>query len=274
MPRLITDIERVFGWSARDLSSDVELVPDVTPRLAASFKKPVNTTDEATTAYVVYAHYLALNASGLTDSKFVPPPSDWKEMRNRLMGRGGVSLRTVLEEAWDLGIAVLPLQDRIAIHGAFWNFSDRAAIVIKQGMRTSSRWTYDLLHEIYHAATESEGIVEDDGVDPQAELDANQYAADVLLDGRSEELIEQIVDEANGQIPMLKAATRLIAEKESVSTGALANALAWRLSLQNENWWGTASALQAGEDDPWEVCRDVLLSAPTFRVWQSRIGDS
>ena len=236
--RLIDDVERVFGWSPSDLKSDHSLNPDVTPQLAASFKKPVNSNDESATAYVVYAHYLALQLASLTPGRFDAPPSDWKEMRCLLEARGEISLRTVSNYAWDIGIAVVPLQDRISIHGAFWNFGDRAAIVMKQGMRTSSRWLFDLLHELYHAATDPEGVVEDGDLDADAEINANQFAADVLLDGRAEELIEQAVREAGGQIPRLKRAAQSVAASAGVPVGVLANTLSWRLALQGEEWWG------------------------------------
>lgn len=105
-----------------------------------------------------------------------------------LLETGGVHLRSVVNHAWDHGIAVLPLQDRINIHGAFWNFGDRAAIVIKQGMCTTSRWLIDLLHELYHAATEPDGIVDAESTNNEnVEELANEYAADVVLDGRSEQ---------------------------------------------------------------------------------------
>ena len=97
-----------------------------------------------------------------------------------------MNLRSAVNYAWDLGIAVVPLQDRISIYGAFWNFGDRAAIIVKQGMRTTSRWLVDLLHELYHAATEPDGVVEfgeASSMNGVEEL-ANDYAAAVALGGR------------------------------------------------------------------------------------------
>jgi hypothetical protein len=44
-----------------------------------------------------------------------------------------------------------------------------------------------------------------------------------------------------------------------VSVGALANYLAFRLSWQGVNWWGTAANLQAADTDPWAIARDVFV---------------
>ena len=267
--RLIQDVQRVFKFSASDLRSSEPLEPDVLPHLAATYKKPVNAKDESAQVYVLYAHYLAMQVSGLVSRPFERPSSDWRDTRNTLLESGGVNLRNAVNYAWDLGIAVVPLQDRINIHGAFWNFGDRAAIVIKQGMRTTSRWLVDFLHELYHAATESDGVVESESViDEDVEELANEYAADVALGGRSEELFDAAVKEADGNMRYLKRAVQVVAEKEKVPLGVFANALAWRL-MPEHNWWGAAANLQVGEDDPWEIVRDVMLE----RVDLSRLPE-
>ena len=256
---LVQDVQRVFKFSTAELRSTDPLTPDLEPHLAATYKKPVNANDEAARAYVVYAHYLAMQVSGLVTQPFVPPSSEWGDTRAALMKTGGVNLRSVVDYAWDRGIAVVPLQDRINIHGAFWNFGDRAAIVIKQGMRTTSRWLVDLLHELYHAATEPNGIVDSASpVDEGVEELANEYAADVALGGRSEELFEAAVKEAKGNMSFLKRSVQVVAAREDVPLGVFANALAWRL-MPEHNWWGVAANLQVGEGDPWEIVRDVML---------------
>ena len=49
-----------------------------------------------------------------------------------------------------------------------------------------------------------------------------------------------------------------VAEREGVSAASLANYIAFRLSLQGQNWWGTANNLQP-EGDPWTITRDAFL---------------
>jgi hypothetical protein len=39
----------------------------------------------------------------------------------------------------------------------------------------------------------------------------------------------------------------------------LANYLAYRLSLQDINWWGAATNLQPMDANPWAVARNLLL---------------
>ena len=267
--RLIDDVGRVFGWSSRELRSSEPLVLSVDHRIAASFKKPKNVNDNASLAYVIYANYLALQVAGLVESEFRRPPSNWMELRDQLLGNGGLSLRGVVHYSWDMGIAVIPLQDSIAIHGAYWNLGDRAAIVLKQGMRTTSRWLVDLIHELYHAATEDSGVIESaSDIDDDVENLANRFAIDVALGGRSEELIQSAVNDANGNIAFLKRSVQSIAYKEDVPVGLLANAMAWRLAPQHD-WWSVAANLQRNEEDPWEICRDILLE----RVDLGRLPD-
>ena len=267
--QLMDDVERVFGWSEAELRSSGPLVLRTEPQLAASFKKPGNANDEIARAYVIYAHYIALHVAGLVEIPFRLPPTNWIELRDELVAAGGLTLRDAASYAWDLGIAVIPLQDPIAIHGAFWNLGDRAAIILKQGMRTSSRWLIDLLHELYHAATEAEGVVDGvTGLDEDTEALANSFAADIALNGRAEELVQMAVEEANGNMLYLKRSVQTVAERESVPVGILANVMAWRLTPEHD-WWGTAVNLQKGEDDPWEVCRDVMLE----RVDLSRLPE-
>ena len=165
---------------------------------------------------------------------------------------------------WDFGIPVVPLADTGTFHAAVWRAHDREVIVLKQGARRSSRWAFDLLHEIGHII---EGIDGSDGgvidadessTDPSEEA-ANSFVGDVLLDGRAEELVQLCVNQAQGSVERLKSAVPRVASSQNVDTSALANYLAFRLSMQDINWWGTATNLQTIDVDPWSVCRDVLI---------------
>ena len=103
--RLVSDIERIFGWSARDLRSGARLELDMTPELAASFKKPVNAPDRTVRAYVVYAHYIALQVASLVNEPLRPPPREWEQLREQLSSYGELTFRNVLSYTWDRGIA-------------------------------------------------------------------------------------------------------------------------------------------------------------------------
>jgi len=62
----------------------------------------------------------------------------------------------------------------------------------------------------------------------------------------------------------LKAVVPKIADQENVSVDALANYMAFRLSLQGENWWGAANNLQVSSTVPWQTARDFLLERANF----------
>ena len=265
--QFLSDLRRIYGWSLKQLRSEEDLEPDVLPQLAASFKLPANRAERSVTAYAVYAHYISKQIASAIDVDFRPPPSDWSSFRSLIAGYGELTLRNLATFAWDSGIAVIPLQDHVAMHGAFWRFENSAAIVIKQGMRTTSRWLFDLLHELYHAATEEVGVIDaaDSGAS-DSEAMANQFAAEVLLRGASEKLVARAVERAQGELRFLKRSAQEVAAEADVPVGVFANALAWRLAPRHD-WWGVAANLQKGEPDPWEIVRDVLLeNAPLERL--------
>ncbi len=147
-------------------------------------------------------------------------------------------------------------------------------IVLKQQTMSMARWLHDLLHELFHTAQEPEmkgrTIVEAaetsaERRDSDEEWDATQFAADIVLNGRAEELAKTCVSAtkthagASGSVERLKSIVPAVASSKGVPADALANYLAFRLSLQNINWWGVAQNLQPTNENPWGIARDVLL---------------
>jgi cytidylate kinase len=92
------------------------------------------------------------------------------------------------------------------------------------------------------------------------EQEATKFAGDVVLEGRAEDLAEKCVEAAKGSVERLKSAVPQVAKRAGVSVEALANYMAFRLSLQGINWWGAATNLQ--EDGVSALCspRDLLLT--------------
>jgi transcriptional regulator with XRE-family HTH domain len=264
---LASRVGRVFGMDASSLLSGERIESDHHVLAAASFKMPKGTTSDRVAAYTVYAHYVALVALQATES--IPRaevPSDPVEFRALWQKREpGNSFESLLRFVWGLGIPVVPLADAGGFHAAVWKSHGREVIVLKQGARRSSRWAFDLLHEIGHILSGLDGanggvIDGDDMSIDEGEQEANQFAGDVLLDGRAEALVQRCVDEAKGSVERLKGVVPRVASSEHVDTSALANYLAFRLSLTNSiNWWGAATNLQSADDDPWSMCRDVLI---------------
>ncbi|MGH2749405.1 MAG: helix-turn-helix domain-containing protein [Actinomycetota bacterium] len=265
-----TVLSRIFGWSPPDLLRG-RVLP-LSPAIAgqARFKLAARAQQGRMVAYVTYAHYLAtLVAHAAHDLPRHPIPDEWKEVRNAIVhGYGEVSFRTALLYAWDLGIAVLPLRDPGVFDAACWRIEGRNVIVLKQRVTSQSRWLFDLLHELRHAAADpvdpelavidfEESLIE--RRDLPEEHEAHTFAGDVILDGRAEELTQLCVTQAAGSVERLKAAAQEVAANEDVPVDGLANYLAFRLSLQGINWWGAAMNLQTRGSSPITVATDEFL---------------
>jgi len=275
--KLGSTVSRIFGWTTEQIFGAQPLSP---PRFAAAearFKRPAGRLQHATTLYAAYANYLAvLVLKGSKSLRKATVPTDALAFRGAVEETyGELTLRAVLNFAWDLGTPVLPLHDRGTFHGACWRYEGRNVIVLKQNSPHESRWLFDLIHELRHTGEEPDAptleIIEDDETsdarrNSQSEIRASQFAGDVMLDGRAEELAQASVTAADGSVERLKAAVPKIAKQASVSVGALANYMAFRLSWQGINWWGAASNLQRGGEDPWTITRDVFFERFPFDV--------
>jgi transcriptional regulator with XRE-family HTH domain len=269
-------LERIFGWNRDSLLGPKPLA---VPRFAAAearFKMPARRNQASTGLYAAYANYLAVvTLKGMRDLPKKDIPVDAAKMRHAILkGRGSLDFSSVLHFAWDLGVPVLPLKDPGVFHGACWRYEGRNVVVLKQISRYESRWQFDLLHELFHAGQRPEHdsmeIIEaDENSVERRESDeegaASQFAGDVNLDGKAEELAQVSVATAGKSVERLKGVVPKVAEKYGVSVGALANYLAVRLSWQGINWWGAASNLQSKDNDPWKIARDVFVERFPFK---------
>ena len=262
---------RIYGWSPAALFGGEALQMTSGASAHARFKLPARIRKAGIGAYVIYAHYLALLVLEATvDLDRRPLPSDPKEVRREILEQyGALTFETTLRYVWSLGIPVLPLNDAGGFYGACWRVKGRNVIVLRQRTRSAARWLHDLLHEYFHAAhdpdLEEHPVVEESEMSEARrkspdEVQASRFAGDVMLAGKAEELAEKCVKAANGSVERLKAAVPKVATVAGVSVDALANYMAFRLSLQGINWWGAARNLQ--EDGVNVLCtpRDLLLS--------------
>lgn len=263
-------LNRIFGWAPAVLFGDSPLTVQGAALTGARFKLPQNAASRTTEAYATYAHYVAgLMLRATPALRMASIPADAGEARDAIRAvRGELSFDSALDFVWSLGVCVLPLADPGAFHGATWRIDGRNIIVLKQGARLESRWLHDLLHELRHAAEEPEAqelafidydALSKDGVSSASETAASMFAGDVMLNGRAEELAQMCASEASGSIERLKATVPRVAKREGVSTAALANYMAFRLSLDGKSWWGVAQNLQTGGADPWKTARDRAL---------------
>jgi transcriptional regulator with XRE-family HTH domain len=242
---------------------------------ATKFKVPAGANEQRLTAYTFYAHYIALlllEATAHLPTK--PIPTGPKAVRAAIMDRyGNTDFGSVLRFIWDHGVPVLPLDDPGAFHGACWRANGRNVIALKRRTRLFSRWVQLALHEFFHAGEEPDrpdfSVVEETDTpdlrrESREEKRANRFAAEVVLDGRANELAQKCMTDAGGRVEWLKGVVPRVAEEAGVPTDGLAEYVAYRLTEQGLNWWGTATNLQDGRGNPWRVARDVALEHVDF----------
>ena len=263
-------VSRIYGWTPAVLFGDDRLDVAVAAAASGRFKLPARVREGQMAAYVVYAHYLGLLV--LDATKHIHPrslPQDAAAVRREIMNQyGELSFEATLKYVWSLGIPVLPLNDPGNFHGACWRVGGRNVIVLKQRTHSIARWLHDLLHEYFHAANkpdlEEHPIIEESEMAPsrresEEELAASQFAGDVMLAGRAEELAEECVKSARGSVEKLKSAVVRVAKHNNVAVDVLANYMAFRLSLQGINWWGAANNLQPDGTPTLRTPREVFL---------------
>ncbi len=268
-------LRHVFHWDAQTLRGNHPLDIATEGVATARFKIPGGAHGRRLHAYIAYAHYLGMVVASACDR--LPKTEltlDARELREALATRdGNFGLSAVLHFFWDHGVAVLPLSDSGAFHGACWRIGGRNVVVIKHRSRYLARWVFDLLHEWHHAGQSPQennhSWIEDSELtstrrtSPEEQA-ASKFAGNVVLDGRAEALVTQCVAAAKGRIPMLKSVVPNIAKQAGIDVDHLANYLGWRLSLQGENWWGTANNLQTQIGDPFTIARDVFYERFDF----------
>jgi hypothetical protein len=257
-------MELLLGMGSRDLTAGEAAL--ATSQLR--FKLPASANQTKTRAYSHYVEALCGIAAKTLVASTSELPIRWQEMRKLLFPDGTVNLRAALNSTWKAGIAVVPLTDPIAFHGACWREGGRTVAVLKQGSKEEARWLLDLVHELYHAASEPLGhdfaIVEEDETSDARrasveERRAQRFAAEVVTNGRTQELTDRIAHLAANDGPRLNSATRAVAEETGLPVGVLANLLAHRLSESGINWWPVAANLQPLGGEPWKTVRACLF---------------
>jgi transcriptional regulator with XRE-family HTH domain len=237
----------------------------------ARFKVPAGANERQVKAYTLYAHHLALlTLQATVDLPKKPIPIDPGQVRHHIKSAyGSISFENALRYVWGLGIPVLPLGDKGTFHGACFRENGRNMIVLKQRTRSAARLLHILIHEYRHAGHNSEQLQRDvieasetsrERRESREEQICSQFAGEIALDGRAEELVDMCVKESNGKVQLLTSIVPKIATREKVSVGSLANYMAYRL-WQDEvaNWWGAAENLQEKDGNPWQFARDLFL---------------
>jgi transcriptional regulator with XRE-family HTH domain len=270
-------VAKIFKTEIKDFFVPAPLAIDDSALAAARFKVPAGASRSRIAAYAVYSHYLALLSLQATPYLVAAPiPVSWKHIRRQILAKyNDMNLNTVTNYCWDLGIVVLPLNDVGTFHGATWRVQGRNVIVVKQRTKSEARWMIDILHELWHAAQNQElpehGFIEADPRSPAyaSSVDeeiATDFAADVLMEGRAEDLAQECARVSNKRIEWLKNTVIKVARSSKIREDVLANYLAYRLAQEGEDWWATASVLQCNSHDPWELVRDIALTRIQWNV--------
>jgi len=267
-------LERVFGLGTSSLFGPGPVRLPGLALASARFKTSKVVDRRRLASYSVYAHCIAALVAETVPHLpvVIPHRLNPDEIHISVLGgRGYPTFDAALRFVWSLGIPVIPLSDSGTFHGACWRIGSRPVVVLKQRSQHESRWLFDLLHELYHTIehlkTDDSMWLETDEIgrresNETEELEANDFADEVVFDGVAEELAELAVGMANGKVQLLKAAVTTVAEAESVDVGALANYVAHRVSHGNVNWWGVANNLQRATEErtPFAIARDFLLA--------------
>ena len=239
------------------------------------FKVPVGANEERLTAYTFYAHYVAmLLLEATTHLPTKPIPNGPKAVRAAIIEQyGNTDFASVLRFIWGHGVPVLPLDDPGAFHGACWRANGRNVIALKRRSKLFARWVQLALHEFFHAGEEPDSpdfsVVEETDTpdlrrETREEKRANRFAAEVILDGRANELAQKCMTDAAGRVEWLKSIVPRVAEEAGVPADGLAEYVAYRLTEQDHNWWGAATNIQNRGGNPWMVARDIALEHVDF----------
>ena len=272
--KTVNSLSTIFGWSKEALLGDEPLAIGRDASMVARFKMPASANAQYATAYTQYAYCLANLAAKCFQKEVKQVSSSAKETRKLLFDEyGEITFKSILSYAVNLGIPVLALNDSGAFHGATWRINGRNVIILKQKSLHLSKWAFDLLHEIYHASQRPEldefSVIElsetsEERRLDQEELDANEFAAKVLLGDKAKGFVELCFKNAKGRIAWLKNSVIQVAESENIDCGVLAYQVANKVdqmsksSGKNVNWWGAANNLQVNSYNPKSICIEAL----------------
>jgi ribosome-binding protein aMBF1 (putative translation factor)/Zn-dependent peptidase ImmA (M78 family) len=241
----------------------VELSTAGLGKIRLKIRKKVN--QKFMTAYMFYAHYLALII--LQASRDLPIkdlPTDPYDIRKKILEEfGSLSLENAIRYLWSTGIPVIPLNDPGAFQGAFFREKGRGIILLKSRTRSHARWLFDLFHEYWHAAQSKNDQqmieIEDFSDISKEEREASLFSGAVLLGRSPDKLVRMCLKEAKNDLAKLKQAVKKIASEEKIPVDILANCVAYRLAQEGHDWWGPAENLQEHKTDIPEIVRDILL---------------
>lgn len=254
--RVATVVGPIFRWSSNEILGHSPLVMNPASLGSVQFKARTNVNATRMNAQAFYAHYLALltlqASEGLPLVKLPNNPYRIHESVSKLMG--SLSLENCIKYVWSLGIPVLPLNEPVGMQGAHFRETGRDIIILNSRTDSPARWLFDLFHEFWHAAKHQDRVEEQvlmmEDLDSMSkdekseEHEANLFAAAVLLGVNPSKTVRECVENARGNLLMLKRSVEEVARRRDIPADLLANVVAFRLSEDGHDWWGTARNLE------------------------------
>ena len=280
-------IARVLAVPTEALLSEGSELPAFAT--TARFKAPRNAAEARLQAYARYAEGIARIALRATaqvgPQRPIPDARTFREGVDEIVhadrssnGREAEGPPTSAElfvaslrHLRALGVPVVPLRDVGTFHGACFTIEGRSVIIVKQTSDSMDRWVNDLLHETGHIRDPKReqirtwiemGDISQWSDDPE-EQQANDFATDILFEGRAGYVLAQCKNLAQGSVERLKGVVPAVARQAEVAPDILAGYLAFQLSADGINWWGAAASFQE-HSMPWRMAVDELLSQLDF----------
>lgn len=252
--KLTSNFAEYFGMDVNKLLTDNTESLQLQLQVSPKFKRLTNSNTKKINA--ITAIYILMVMQIINENKL--KIDDYRNMTTEIIRKNLFSdlkvldVEHVLDYLWNLGIMVFPVTDAPSFHGAFIQIEKQPVILISTDIQYPDKLIFNMLHELYHAIEEAGVdffIVEEtpssiDVADTDIEIAANEFAGEIILNGRHDILAKHCVKIANGSVQRLKKAVEIVAMKEGVSVPSLANYLAYRLMLQKIDWWGAAQNLQ------------------------------
>ena len=270
---LYTHLNHIFGWTWKNLLSADDLTAPIANTARVKFKVEPNRSPEKINVYSMYAHYLARivkdNAKNLVNTNI---PATAIAMRKAIIDSyGSIDLENTLNYAWDCGVIVIPLDIKGNFHGACIRINGRNVIILNPRKQFIATWLFDLLHELSHARQEPEKVLFDEIEEvvtsherrmSKEEIDANDFANAVIFGKDAENLLNQCIEQADGNLNLLKKVIQKIAQENHVLVGALANYIAHESKSDSKFKYKKlltmAENLQLEDGEPYQITRKVF----------------
>lgn len=254
-------LERGFGWTMDALAFDS--LPRRVVAGPVQFKTTTQVGDPEDSPLLTLSRTVAQIVHDHAD---IPPwtgslPDAAAARQQMIDSSGQVSLASMVEWAWERGVAVVPLYGKGGFCAAVLSVEGAPTVILKESRDHAAYWMFDLGHELGHIAhghVQNDGLVDVDALSPadqasrdEQEREANDYALEMLLDG-TDSLIARVDEASMGSHLRFKGAVVTVARQANVNAGLLGVVAAKVLDHVGEpkDRWGSANNLSLADGPP------------------------